>query len=78
MSLNLECPNCHRVIGEASNADNYIHHFYNHNEEGEPICPNCGTGDEHGVFYYAIVMIGTGWLGGLIIWGFVELIKIII
>jgi len=44
MSVSLRCPNCDNVIGEASHEDNYKENFYYKNENGEPICKNCGTG----------------------------------
>jgi hypothetical protein len=44
MSVSLCCPNCGRVIGEASHEDGYINHYHHKNEKGEPVCPTCGTG----------------------------------
>jgi hypothetical protein len=44
MGVLLHCPNCNRIVGEASHEDNYKEVFYYYDEDGKPTCPNCGDG----------------------------------
>ena len=43
--LNLNCPNCHRIIGELKTGESPVYLY--HNDKMEPICPLCGTGKSH-------------------------------
>lgn len=47
MSLSLCCPNCGKEIGISNN---YQNEFFYQNDKGEPVCPNCGTGKDYGVY----------------------------
>jgi len=45
--VNLNCPNCGRIIGEASRKDNYKEKYYNYNDKNEPVCITYGTGKDN-------------------------------
>lgn len=42
MGVNLHCPGCGRIVGEASHEDDYKEIFYYHDYNNQPICPTCG------------------------------------
>lgn len=45
MSLNLNCPNCGRNVGEVENGEEK---YYYANKNNEPTCPTCG---DYSTFY---------------------------
>jgi hypothetical protein len=61
MSVNLECPNCNRVIGFADAEDNYIEKYFYHDGKGNPECPTCKSyifkKDLFLYFFYRILII---------------------
>jgi len=44
MSVSLRCPNCGANVGEASDEDDYKEIYYHKDNNGNPICENCGIG----------------------------------
>ena len=48
MSVSLKCPNGCAAVGEAGHEDNYKEKYFHTNDEGKPVCVNCGAGNSHG------------------------------
>ena len=54
MSVSLCCPNCGREVGIADSSDGYKEKYFYKNNKEEPVCPNCGTGDDNIMKYIFI------------------------
>lgn len=46
MSVDLRCPGCEMVIGNASHEDSYKERYHFFGEDGQPICPTCDKGTD--------------------------------